>query len=288
MLWAMPRRIRLVVEKADEVCKVSGLNSSYTVKDYLTKNYGNNYSGTWAHPLTPYKWDPKKPNEEHLSIKGQPGGINYKSWDVLTISSDAQGQACAKVVEQYHSLARELNQGEVPRLWAFGYDLDNMKPRGWYSVTLPIFPLEEERDDILFEIKQLQSISNNALWHTRTQIKSAWFERPGEVKGDTSFIDLAFWQRSESIFFDAVASLIDNAQTAEAMLTPEQADYWLKRLRAVCMDLFDEYALSDLGGQRSMAKRIKARQALTGWLFGGKEIKRFIDDYQVANLKDMA
>lgn len=37
-----------------------------------------------------------------------------------------------------------------------------------------------------------------------------------------------------------------------------------------------------------MAKRIKARQALTGWLYGGKDVKNFIKEYEIEIYKEMA
>lgn len=288
MYWAMPRRIRLLVNDQSAQCQISGKTAPLTVKSYLTKNYGGNYSGTWDHPLTPYKWDTKKPEEEHLSIKGQPGGIHYKTWDLFTLTSNELGQRCASVVSHYQSIHREAELNEQPRLWVFGFDLDNMKSRGWYCVSMPLFSFEsEDKDQIILEVKRLQSLANNALWHTRTQIKAAWFEKPADAKGDTSFIDLAFWQRSESAFFIAAGQVISQGKKGD-YLTPEHAEKWLKALQRISTDLFDEYALSELGDVRSMVKRIKARQRLTGWLYGGKDTKNFIADYKIPTKKDVA
>lgn len=284
MYWAMPRRIRLCVEEQRAVCQISGEASERSVSAYRTLNYGGNYSGTWSHPLTPYKSNPKKPDEEHLSVKGQPGGITYKIWDSLALSSEAEGLHCASVIRHFYSLCNNYPtlMGYYPRLWAFGYDMDNMKARCWYSTLMPLFTLDpEQQEDMVQRVKTLQSLASNALWQCRTQIKSAWFDKPGEAKGDTSFIDLAFWQRSESAFYIAVQQLIESAEHDEFDLSSQQAKDWLTALRQVCLDLFDEYALSELGSERSMAKRIVARRALMGWLFGGKEIKNFMKDNHI-------
>lgn len=291
MFWAMPRRIRLDIDNEESVCKISGLLTPKIVSTYRTQNYGGNYSGNWAHPFTPYKWNPKKPDEEHLSAKGQPGGITYKTWEMLSYTSDEEGQRCAKVVNHFYTISNMFEQKyqSTPQLWVFAYDMDNMKARCWYSNHFPIFPVTpEQHGNVLSQIKRLQSLSNNALWHCRTQIKSAWFEVPSDVKGDASFIDLAFWQRTESIFFTAVAQLVDNTEQQAHTLTPEQAKTWLTSLRTICLDLFDEYALSELGNQKSMAKRIKARQQLSGWLFGGKDIKAFIANHKIEFIKGIA
>ncbi|MBS9442878.1 type I-E CRISPR-associated protein Cse1/CasA [Photorhabdus heterorhabditis] len=291
MYWAMPRRIRLVVEKNKQVCKISGKCSTFTVSEYRTQNYGGNYSGNWEHPLTPYKWDPKK-TAEHLSIKGQPGGVTYKIWDVLVFSHSDKGQRCALVVSHFYALCRDFAelQNVMPRLWVFGYDMDNMKARCWYSVTMPLFfVLPEQQEKVLNQVKELQKLATNVIWLCRNQIKAAWFEKPVDVKGDISFIDLIFWQRSESLFFSVIHQLIDNTKQNEPILTQEQAKHWLNTLRHLCRDLFDEHiTLSGLGNERSMAKRIKARQQLIMGLYGQyalKEIKIFISNNHIQSGK---
>ncbi len=289
MYWAMPRRIRLQVNNERGVCDITGKECESFVSEYKTQNYGGNYSGTWSHPLTPYKWNPKKPEEEHLSAKGQPGGINYKIWDALTLSSDEQGQRCAAVVNHYYEVHEALPEsfGQIPNLWVFGYDMDNMKARGWYSTTLPLFAMRaEQQEQVLEYVRDIQKLAVDALWHCRSQIKSAWFEKPGDVKGDFSFIDVAFWQRTETAFFKTAKSLVDSATQNDTALTPEQAQRWLNSIRNTALDLFDELVLSELGAERSMAKRIKARQRLSGWLYGGKDIKNFIKNNKIDSLKE--
>ncbi|ETS29557.1 type I-E CRISPR-associated protein Cse1/CasA [Photorhabdus temperata] len=294
MYWAMPRRIRFVVEEKEQVCKISGKHSALTVSEYRTQNYGGNYSGDWFHPLTPYKWDPKK-SAEHLSVKGQPGGVTYKTWDTLVFSNHERGQRCAPVVSHFYSLCRDFAelQSAMPYLWVFGYDMDNMKARCWYSVIMPLFfVLPEQQEDILCQVKDLQKLATTIIWLCRNQIKAAWFEKPAEVKGDTSFIDLAFWQQSESLFFSVVHQIIDNARSNDPFLTPEQAKHWLNTLRHLCLGLFDEHAaLSELGNERSMAKRIRARQQLIMGLYGQKalkEIKTFITNNHINSGKEEA
>ncbi|AWK40689.1 type I-E CRISPR-associated protein Cse1/CasA [Photorhabdus laumondii subsp. laumondii] len=292
MYWAMPRRIRLIVEKGENICKISGKYSEFTVSEYRAQNYGGNYTGNWSHPLTPYKWDPKKLTPP-LSIKGQPGGVTYKIWDALVFTSHESGQRCAPVVSHFYSLCchfAELRR-VMPRLWVFGYDMDNMKARCWYSVTVPLFfVLFEQQEKILYQVKELQKLAINMIWLCRNQIKAAWFEKPVDVKGDTSFIDLTFWQQSESLFFSVVHQLIDNANSDAPFLTPEQAKHWLNTLRYLCRDLFDEYvALSELGNERSIAKRMKARQQLIIGLYGQKalkEIKTFITNHHIHSGKE--
>ncbi|MGD1502522.1 type I-E CRISPR-associated protein Cse1/CasA [Vibrio harveyi] len=289
MYWAMPRRIRLVIDKEAATCSISGEPSERSVRGYRTKNYGNNYVGNWdPHPFTPYTWNPKKPAEDHLSQKGQPGGITYKTWDILTLTDQSKsGHVCARVVDHYNAIARR-QLPENPQVWVFGYDMDNMKPRGWYCTKLPFLTVNDEhRDGLLTEVRRLQELSNGALYQTRSQIKAAWFEKPGDVKGDTSFIDLSFWQWTQGVFYETVSQLATNLNQEKAPLTPEQALYFRRTLQGACELLFDSYALDDdLGEVRSMAKKMEARRYLMGWLFGGKPIKEFNHNYQLEDIKE--
>ncbi|WP_341668073.1 type I-E CRISPR-associated protein Cse1/CasA [Alcaligenes sp. SDU_A2] len=281
MYWSMPRRIRLIVEDRAAVCAISGVDTDQSVRSYKTQNYGINYAGNWDHPLTPYRWDPKKPDSPELSLKGQPGGLNYKIWDVLTISSHQHGQRCPRNVVQYDSARRGLEQRGriVPQLWVSGYDMDNMKARGWHAASMPVFAVSsEQQTSILIVIKELQELANLALWHCRSKIKAAWFESPGEAKGDMSFVDVSFWQSTESDFFDVVRSIV---HSDGQVLNSAPAEQWLRILRETALRIFDQYAFTELGDVRSMSKRMQARRHLQGWLQVGKEVKAFKSAYQI-------
>ncbi|KLU15927.1 MULTISPECIES: type I-E CRISPR-associated protein Cse1/CasA [Xenorhabdus] len=283
MYWAMPRRIRLEIEDKPAICQLTGRATHLSVASYRSQNYGNNYSGTWQHPLTPYRWNPKKPDEEHLSVKGQPSGVTYKIWDSLIFSDDKQGQQAAQVVDHFHQINDYFadEQSSTPRLWVFGYDMDNMKARGWYSTTLPLFSMPIEKKDAVFRrVKTLQNLSANALTQCRTQIKSAWFRRPNEIKGDMSFIDATFYQRTQAAFFKAVRQIVSSQHKASSLST-EDAKTWLYQLRNTCFDLFDEFVLSEDTDPQKLIEKIEARQILTKWLMGSKDIKSFMTEHNI-------
>ncbi|WP_341501786.1 type I-E CRISPR-associated protein Cse1/CasA [Gallaecimonas sp. GXIMD4217] len=287
MYWAMPRRIRLLFEEKQGRCSLGGDDSERLCLHYLTQNYGNNYAGTWHHPLTHYRFNPKKPEEDHLSTKGQPGGIQYKQWHALAFEDRGEGNLPARVVMDFHSSKRDFfdfDWGEYPRLWAFGFDMDNMKARGWYSTELPLVSLPpESADALLTEIKVVQSLAQEVLFHCRSQVKAALFERPAEAKGDFSHIELAFWQRTQAAFFQAVASLL----TCGAERLPSEGAWrWLQALTATALDLFDEFALGECPADRSMHQKISARRRLTGWLRGAKAIKAFKDSHPLPSTEE--
>lgn len=273
--WAMPRRIRLCFEEQVGVCQLSGQTVERLVSSYRTSNYGNNYSGSWHHPLTHYRSNPKKPDEDFLSTKGQPGGVQYRQWQSLCFSDNGAGNHPALVVEHFQRALVDLRHkwGSTPRLWAFGYDMDNMKARAWYESEFPFYRLDpQKRDEQVSVFKDLQKLAEEALWHTRTQIKHAWHDKPGDVKGDFSFIDLQFWQTTEPAFFKAVEAVLNDAG---AWLSTDAASAWLKTLTEVSLQLFDKQVLGNLHPDRDMKRKIKARRMLTGWLLGSKEIKSF-------------
>ncbi|MGB0468229.1 MAG: type I-E CRISPR-associated protein Cse1/CasA, partial [Pontibacterium sp.] len=173
MFWATPRRIRLLPEEGEARCDISGELSTLFVTAYKTKNYGCNYSGTWSHPLTPYGYNPKKPDEDHLSVKGQSGGVTYKIWDLLTLQSKEEGQIPAKVISHLSELLEEFDDLEEQiRLWVFAYDMDNMKACGFYSVEMPFFNVPDaKRVRFFLEVKRLQKLSSEILWSCNSNIK---------------------------------------------------------------------------------------------------------------------
>ncbi|MBD2783308.1 type I-E CRISPR-associated protein Cse1/CasA [Xenorhabdus sp. DI] len=283
MYWAMPRRIRLEIVDKPAVCQLTGQPTQQSVTGYRSQNHGNNYAGSWRHPLTPYRWNPKKEHEEHISIKCQSDGITYKIWDSLTFSDNKEGQEAARVVDQFNLINDYFadQQHALPRLWAFGYDMDNMKARGWYSASLPLFFMPIERKEAIFRrVKELQHLSVHALTQCRSQIKNAWFHRPTDMQGDMSFIDAAFYQRTHAAFFNAVQQIV-NSQQAVSSLSTGEAKTWLYQLRNTCFDLFDEFVLSENTDPQKLLEKIEARQMLTRWLMGSKDIKAFMAEHKI-------
>lgn len=293
--WAMPRRIRLEVLEEAGSCDLTGAPTEPLVRGYRTRNYGANYDGDWqSHPFTPYKGNPKKPQDDRLSIKGQPGGITYKIWDVLRLSADNKDDSFnpALVVQHHQSLMAYFDGETVAddqddwqktlKLWAFAYDMDNMKPRGFYSTEMPLVALPTTQQQAFFnEIRRVQSLAVELLKYTRSALKEAISKGPKDAKGDTSMLDLAFWQRSESHFFTLTYDLAKHARTRpEALRLPAMtANDWLHRVQRLTIELFDETALSAQPGPRELKQCIEARNSLKRLVYGSKSIKRFIADY---------
>ncbi|MDC8804539.1 type I-E CRISPR-associated protein Cse1/CasA [Halomonas pacifica] len=295
--WSMPRRFRLLFDDEPCRCDVCGREAGRIVRHIRAKKQGANYDGPWLHPLTPYRRDPKKPSEPPLSTKGQPGGLGYQHWSNLVLNdADASGALPALVVQDYVSqkvraVDEERRVGEEidallkhARLWAFGYDMDNMKPRGWYGVEMPLVavsPMQQEQ--LRAWVQRFTDLARQVAWMVRTQIKNAWFDRPGEAKGDMGHIDMAFYDATRGAFFYALHAFQQTlAATDEAPRLPsEVAKRWYHTLRREGMTLFEEQALSgaleavDL--QRATAARRQLQSFLAGRSKGSKAIRQFAE-----------
>nr|WP_298379546.1 type I-E CRISPR-associated protein Cse1/CasA [uncultured Halomonas sp.] len=293
--WAMPRRFRLLVEDKTCICQLCGRESDKRVRELKAKNYGINYDGPWLHPLTPYRQDPKKRNEPPLSSKGQPGGLGYRHWlGLALLDADESGALPAAAVSDYMASKMAANREarqwgddiealiEHARLWVFGYDMDNMKARGWYAVEMPLVAVPIEQQETLREwVKAFIQLSRDTAWKLRNQIKSAWFKRPADAKGDMSHIDMQFYEATEAAFFRALRemgeALAKNSKEVHAPSTTAEA--WYRTLRRHALQMFDAQALSGPLEELDMKRLIRARQHLLFWLMSSGKGSKPVADF---------
>lgn len=277
MYWATATRLRLEVQQCESVCAVSGKAVKKIVKSFKRQNYGNNYAGTWFHPFNAYRFNLKKPEEIPNPVKPQSDGITYRIWDVLSFTDKSNGHIRAKVIDHYYDVTKRIRSkfSAVPRLWCFGYNMKNREALCWYSRELPIINHDyEKQEDFLLAIKELQILANKFRLEINNRIKEAWFDRPGDAKGDTSFIAAEFWQRTENIFFEAVQAL--SKQEYYYPLATVSADQWLNAMQKVIQNLFDEYTLTvDVGDPKQIKRIMQARRFLNIWIYSSNDIKKF-------------
>ncbi|MHB8249244.1 MAG: type I-E CRISPR-associated protein Cse1/CasA, partial [Acidithiobacillus sp.] len=246
--WAMPRRIRLLAEDlpAHPLCDLCGTATTKVYRRFVTHNYGVNYQG-FEHPLSPHDMKDARPNPVHP----QPGGIGYRHWlGVIENSADGTRRP-AKVVERFRAQTR----GEDGRLWAFGFDMDNMKARCWYDATMPLLTVPEGMDSTFKAL--VERLIQGADWvarELRDRVKDAL---PGgadargdlwkgsakshhKARGDLSFVQPHFWAATEADFYRHAQRLRDGLATPQAEVPVLKN--WRAILRGAALSVFDHYA----------------------------------------------
>ena len=247
------------------------------------RNYGNNYGGPWVHPLTPYRKDPKKPQEPPLSIKGQPGGIGYRHWDSLVfIDEKGEGNLPAENVKDYPRKADECEAEDialprVARLWAFGYDMDNMKPRGWVGTQLPFLAMPESHQERMQSwLRVMTGYASEVCRQLKRSTKEAWFKRPSEAKGDLDHIDSRFWERTEQQFYDALSELGSHLLDDDIERMPQAlAQNWYLYVRKQALTIFDELTLGGPPETLNLKRITRARNGFTSWFGKNKTARNF-------------
>lgn len=285
MYWGMPRRIRLETSDQSGICDLCGDQSAVLYSHYRTKNYGVNYEGTWEHPLSPYRYDPKK-EKPPLSIKGQPGGLGYRHWLNLVWYDSANGDASSMVVKKFHeeridSLEKSDDGSELVTLWCFGYDMDNMKARSWYEYTMPVVAVPSYyRPLFIHFVAELIYAANDVNKELRSQVKAGWFKRPKDVKGDTSMVDKSFWESTESGFYKQLRTLSMQSEDIRSMPSIV-AEQWLGLLKSQAIKCFDHWVIEGDIEDMDMKRITAARRELMKKLKSLKSLQilqRYITD----------
>ena len=241
VFWAMPRRIWLDTEmRCQGQCTTCGRASDQLLSRYCTKNYGLNYVGDWNHPFSPYYRDTTK---GWLPTHPQPDGIGYKHWLGWVLGASIEGSALrpAQVVERALGLPHRQTGGQL-RLWAFGYDMDNMKARCWYESTLPLYALadceREARQRVQAEVSCWLAGARLASSCLRGAVKDAWFG--ADARGEFTHIDAAFWNSTEPSFYRHLRTLIEAVCAAADHPDLPAREAWHARLVREAVRLFDQ------------------------------------------------
>lgn len=244
--WGMPRRVFFdikygEIEKQCFVCgcmtnKYSGNYKDLTMGISYFVGSGKNKKPSWVyplHPLSPYFIDK---DGTPTAIHPQPGGIGYRHWLGLVQSDQGNKgkRQPASVVENFI-----LERRRDLRLWAFGYDMDNMKARCWYDSTMPLVLADDTiRKFYEFHTAALVNGAQYVSRQTRAQIKKALFKQRTDVKGDLSFIESRFWQETEGDFFDYLSKLRDALNRGDDVVPILEG--WHKCLSGMAETIFND------------------------------------------------
>lgn len=262
--WGMPRRIRLDFENLESgVCALSGEQCEQLIRQYRAKNYGTNYEGAWQHTLSPHTIEAKQVLALHPN-----GAMNYRHWFgwIKTPKGDEKKfTQPAAVVTAFKTRDIEQRHKMHFRLWAYGYDMDNMKPRCWYEATMPLFYFDSEKDYAKVEnaAEQMIIAAGEFLNNLRSCLKAAWFSEgdPRKKGANTAFIDAAFWHDTEKTFYDILFAIADQPQNTD--FRDKQFKIWHTTLFQYTVKTFDIWANSNQIGDQTHPKRIaQARKSL--------------------------
>lgn len=237
IFWSMPRRIHFMFSNWEngDICHLCGKISKRGVSTYFNKNLGINYEGSWRHPFTPYFI---AEDDSPASVKPQQGGIGYRHWLGLVQSNPAKNgkKQPAKVLEQY------LKRKDVKdlRLWAFGYDMDNMKARCWHDSTMPLVLADEGiREDYVIHVSALVNAAQQIARDAKACLKKALFKPKQKLKaGALSFVEARFWQSTEVDFFHFLHRLRESLTQSEEVLPI--LDDWHNRLIKEAETIFND------------------------------------------------
>ncbi|AMC33239.1 type I-E CRISPR-associated protein Cse1/CasA [Janthinobacterium sp. B9-8] len=280
--WSMPRRIRLDKQNTNVgPCEICGEHHEILISQYRTRNYGTNYAGAWQHPLTPYSFDAK--NEKPPNpVKGKRGSSTYRQWLSLTLASADDASKPAGVVQDYSRYkGRRLRLSAPPRLWCFGFEMDNMKAKCWYDTALPLFDIAGDERQFGNVVSALLDVATEAAKQLSEQVKQA-----RNASAREPMIELDFWQQSEAGFYallDILAAMPDLSD--EELLAPLYCK-WLLTLKKLCERLFEQWVLDVPIEEMDMQRVIKAKADLSKWLRLAKPMKKLwdiVNTYQKEN-----
>jgi len=262
MYWGLPRRIRLVKGRKDQICDICG-SKGQEIAGFNMECYGVCYGGTWEHVLSPYRHQKEKDGSVSLiAIKGKQGCSSYPNWLSLTFGND-DNESAALVVRSFieHKVFRIENVLHS-RIWCFGHDMKQMKARCWFEHTMPIITLSKEKKPVFIEeITKLIAAAEDISKLLREQVKAAWFSRPKEAKGDTFFISNSFWEFTESAFYliaEQIRASIEIGKSTDLIRAE-----WRNTIISAAEKLFDHFALNATDEPRNMKRIALAAKALS-------------------------
>jgi len=273
--WPMPRRIRLhsdATEPGPVACDLCGESTETVIRSYWTRHHGVNYTGAWVHPFTPQR---ESKDGNPLPLQMDSTGLSYRHWLGLVQNDPDRQRHPAPVVEALRARARGADRSQW-RLWAFGYDMDNMKARGWYEGMMELLvPEPDLRAD--FEGVCL-CLVRAARWADRaTQAGCHQAIRNRQKSGSAAkltSVEARFWQATEADFYRFVgdAYLALASSTADTSIDALKRR-WHRILLRQAHEIFEDWSASGLFDAVDPARVARAWNRLQNnlWSQGMKE-----------------
>jgi CRISPR system Cascade subunit CasA len=281
--WGMPRRIRLDFEPnaSASPCDLTGEVDAVVVRTYRTRPHGASYAA-WSrgHPLTPY-YRGRPADPEWLPVHPQPGRLGYRDWVGLMLAdadlssaTRAPAAAVLRAERRLGGMPPQVRQGA--RLHAAGYDMDNMKPRGFVESEMPVrLVAEAVREDYEAVVRNLVFGAREAQGLLSRAVRTALWDReaPDASAGIRGLARERFWDGTERPFHEAVSAL---AEALEAAAEDEEIgairhrtrEGWREELRRTVVAIFDDLVPLDALEERDPERLVAARRNLVRGLSG--------------------
>ena len=278
--WGMPRRIRLKIrENPDHLpCDITGNVGKYIVPGFFTKNYGVNYTEGHIHPLTPYYRT--KADGPMMPVHVQPAGISYRMWPGAVLAIEKRQPA--QVVDFFlRERAQHVAAHGRPRLYGFGYDMDNAKARAWHEGEMPLFVQWADNPERTAAVEEFMlRAATAAQTVARVSVRSVRYGLNAQG-GDLSYIGDQFFRQSEEAFYEAIAEfqslLVRRNNQPNEELMQEACAAWVVTLSGQAYALYDKRVPEDQAAPPHVASR-RARtrhflgRTLAGYGEEGKEL----------------
>lgn len=258
-LWGLPRRVRLVIQAdAAGTCAVSGASGVPVVQAYLNRPDGTSYDGAYRHPWTPYSLT--KPGEPWNPKKAGADGLPYRDWPLLATGSPERAPSA---VVSYFMSTRRRDRVAQPRLLAFGYALNKMKPLRWCCAETPLISVAPKLAGAFAKgAEGLVGASEEVRQTLAGQVRAAWSDRPGDLDVSAR-LNPAFWARTEPGFFGTVAALKAALEAADSAALARAREAWLAELHEAALALFDELVAAPIDlAAPDLRRAVKARRDL--------------------------
>jgi len=209
----------------------------------------------------------------------QPGRLGYRDWVGLAIT-DADGKdarrAPAAVVTQARARLETVSPKSRTRLLAGGFDMDNMKARGFVESEMPL-PVVSAAIRGSFEplVRQMVAGAREVAGLLSVAVGKA--ESSGELpdadKSDRQIAKDRFWERTEAGFRDRLVTLPERLAVADPDPNAIPLE-WFQHLRTVALALFDELVplntIEALAVERLVGARRDLMTAFNGFGKGGQ------------------
>lgn len=282
--WGMPRRIRLDLTNNMDgaTCDLTGQADAVVVRSWRQRPWGTNYV-QWGgvHPLSPCYC--AKPGAEPLYLHPQPGGVGYQHWQGLLSRSSGPTRRVAPAIDAFRERRFDnIRVGRAPwRLLAGGFDMDNMKARGFAESELPVYEPSDPSaakaaDEVVSSLVAASQVVASLLARC---VRRALFADGAAVGTDTTPLATLrerLWAETTNAFFSAAE------RAADSEAGHELREEWRAALEQVARRLFDEAVPMDASGEGHPDRIAAAARQLGVALRGfGREGKELFETLQI-------